>query len=214
MILLIAIDPSIRSLGLTAMLIDPTHGHTHQAQVLECGTFATKEHDSWRLRSATMAHRVRSRIEHLIDEHQVPTVVVMETPANWFNQRGQASKDSESVQKLYHFVGELVGQLSRTDISRLWVTTPSGWKGTTPKAIMVKRAITYGSRYGLQLDPSYDDACESLMLARAAVEHRVLTSGQHVGHAEMRGPFELVHSCEFGVGDQGEAVRWIDAHRP
>lgn len=104
------------------------------------------------------------------------TWAFVETPDNWFNERGMDSKNAGDVQKLYWFVGYLVAQIANRGIllnlEEIWTVVPKAWKGQTPKGIMVDRGVAeLSARSGIVFDDENrlpDDAAEACLLARIA----------------------------------------------
>lgn len=95
------------------------------------------------------------------------TMVVCESPTNWFNDKGMASKDHESVQRLYWEVGAIVATLARMPHwHSCWTVSPA-WKGQTPKPIMVNRCAQW-LRTHERPAPTSHDMAEAILLSREA----------------------------------------------
>ncbi len=161
---IIAIDPSLKNLGF-AML--DRLGHLRHAIILQQTTSAQT---SYHARGLWMAREVR----RLVDTSGCTSVdVIMEVPTNWFNERGQASKDDEAVQKLYYQVGTIIGTLAaHPSIAGIWVVEPMQWKGQAPKNVMKERAFKFAARQGVNLPAGIPhDTCEAILLARFGMAH-------------------------------------------
>lgn len=106
-----------------------------------------------------------------------PTVIVIETPANWFNERGIDSKNNGAVQTLYQTVGAIMGVLVRCEgVASIWAIEPTQWKGQAPKEVMMARCrrdcaslvkITTGMPH---------DTAEAILLGRKATLERMTKS--------------------------------------
>lgn len=171
---ILSIDPSMTSLGYAIL----------QGEVLQSAGFIKQQTSSsvdYHARGAYMAAEVIRIISVL--EPPVPLLdVVIEAPANWFDSRGTASKDSEAVQKLYYQVGLLVGMLCNHDAVRsVWCCTPGQWKGQTPKPIMVTRSQRFTAAQGIFLpDHVPHDVHEAILLGRWASKLRVVETGEFI----------------------------------
>lgn len=144
---LIAIDPSIRSVGVAIGRVkeaEPDSWSLHAALSLRVPQRATVP--SWRARAQAMARAVVSSIRPL----DGGTVVGIEQPDNWATGRGVTSKDAGSIQKLYWFVGFLAG-LIRSHSCSVVLATPKEWKGSTPKKITRQRVDRALDQRGLRL---------------------------------------------------------------
>lgn len=112
-----------------------------------------------------MAQIVRS----IVSSGLVHTVV-MEFPDNWATEKAINSKDAGDIQKLYTLSGMLVAHVSElrgvSAIENFYIVTPSGWKGQTPKRIIMDRVAAYcGIHFPLMPGVS-DDAAEAFWLAK------------------------------------------------
>lgn len=113
----------------------------------------------------------------IIYQEDKPSVwLVCETPDNWFTDKGMDSKNAGDIQKLYWFVGALLGAIQHRaaggiGLQEIWTTIPKAWKGQTPKRIMVERAMRQLDRCGIWPEKTIpDDAGEAVLLARIAGE--------------------------------------------
>ena len=103
---LIAIDPSLRSLGYAVFkksmaLVLAGVARPRKAKIVG---------KSYHQRGAILADDLWKYLESFIDSKS-NTDIIIELPTNWFNERGMTSKDNEAIQKLYYFVGALIGIL-------------------------------------------------------------------------------------------------------
>ncbi len=157
---IVAIDPSIGSLGYAAL--------TPKGDILAAGVISqhTSRDEDYHARGFYMAQTIERRIKDISEEMQEGVDVLIEVPANWFCERGSASKDNEAVQKLYYQVGAIIGLLATLPYVRgVWTVQPHQWKGQTPKAVMVKRALAYASAQGVFLQEKIPhDTFEALLL--------------------------------------------------
>ncbi len=162
--LLFTIDPSIANLGYALL--------ASNAGIRTCGLLKQTSDPmmNYHTRGLDMARHVGGLLSNLIDEPQSRVDMIIEVPANWFNQRGQASKDNEAIQKLYYTTGAIVALMSMHPlVEAIWCTTPV-WKGSVPKKIMVQRAHKYAQSQGRELSPDVPhDTAEALLLARWAL---------------------------------------------
>lgn len=130
--------------------------------------------DGYHRRGLYMAHAVAQIVDSTdrdADQHFVD--VIVETPTNWFNEKGQASKDNEAIQRLYYFVGALMATLSaHPQVYAIWAVDPVQWKGTTPKDIMVARALKHAAAQAMNLPlRTPHDTCEAILLAKFGVNN-------------------------------------------
>jgi hypothetical protein len=157
---LLSIDPSIRSLGLA--VFDESGAVTKIASL----KLSNGHEDDYVIRAVAMA---RSIVPYVMDGDWS---VVTETPAHWSHARGTNSESSESVQKLYWFVGTLVGHLiDLPQVKDIYTVKPAQWKGTVPKAVMTARARKMFPT--LPIDSFPHDTHEALILgswARRKIE--------------------------------------------
>lgn len=167
MIKLLAIDPSIRSLGYAACTVSSN-------TPICAGHVALSGDTDWHIRAAQMISTV-----HTICAEMAPEHIVIETPNNWFTEKGQSSKDNEAVQKLYYVVGGLCAALMAIPI-KLWTVTPSVWKGQTPKSVSEKRARALLTPYGLGELSMLSDTWDAIHLAHTAVARSttIMTNGK------------------------------------
>lgn len=152
-----AIDPSIGSLG---------YALHENGCITSAGVIKQKGNQGgYHWRGAGMASTVAQLVVGIPKVH-----VVIETPTNWFNERGMASKDSEAVQKLYYVVGAIVGVCQGIlNVDSVWGVDPNKWKGQTPKKIMQTRCEKYLGVMDLKLpDRAPHDTAEAVLLAAYA----------------------------------------------
>lgn len=146
------IDPSIRSLGYTLAtlpggeLISATHIK------LPGGNPADASYTERAMRMAKVTVDSVYAAAYGINNATLTTVVV-ELPENWAGGRGVSSKDAGSIQKLYFFVGALLGELSfvegmREPLRNVYLVEPSKWKRQVPKKIMRKRIDHRLAKFG------------------------------------------------------------------
>lgn len=161
--MIIGIDPSIRSVGMAA--VDDTEGDPFSiAGIILDAKASDKDYPERALRMVESVMR-------MIYVWYLPgrTTVICETPAHWNHSRGIDSEASESVQKLYWFVGALAASLQACDkVDRLYLVRPIEWKGTTPKPIMVRRsaAALAGAFDPEVIESLTHDTHEAVCLAR------------------------------------------------
>jgi hypothetical protein len=169
---IIAIDPSIRSIGVAE------YDRSLDKIVLAHGIAQPSSQGEYFARALTMVDSV-IRVGLSGSRALRSVSIVCETPAHWHTQKGLDSEASESVQKLYWFVGALVSRLQMYEVVHsLYVVRPSDWKGQTPKSIMVERSTTYLLSTGFRqadIDLMTHDTHESCCLARWF--HRKLRTG-------------------------------------
>lgn len=164
--LLFAIDPSVSNLGYALLQFN--------ANIVTCG-FVKQTSDTlidYHARGLWMAQNVYFLIGGMLGDHSSDKLdTIIEIPTNWFNQRGQQSKDNEAVQKLYYTVGCIVAVLvSHPHIKSIWCTSPV-WKGNVPKKIMVERAQHMARAQGRELKKGCPhDTAEAILLARWALD--------------------------------------------
>lgn len=177
--MLLAIDPSMLSLGWAT--VNLTNGSLVEAGGIKSTVATPKE---WYPQSVAMVRE----IEVLLDTTK-PQIVVVETPNNWFTERGDAAKDSESVQKLYYTTGGIVAAACRTQAT-VYVVTPQAWKGQTPKGIMVTRATILMQKQGLPLCAMPHDVAEAILLATEAGRrvHTTILDKDKECHYSIRNP--------------------------
>jgi hypothetical protein len=188
---LLAIDPSIRSLGWCVHRFNQT---PLAAGLITLGNGGS----SYQFRAVRMAHTVAALAMAFL-----PEVVGVECPNNWFSARGTASKDSEDVQRLYLAVGAILATVSNIkSVKSIWTVRPDQWKGQTPKDVMVKRAIAYAAEHNAALSDTTHDACEALLLGRYAIANLGTNSS---GVPALRGNWELA----WDRGDRGNEVATV-----
>lgn len=161
-------DPSIVSLGYAIRKLD-------EEKILAAGTIKSPSSNNdtyeYQVRALAMAHTVINTAVSLIKALPDGGLhVLTEMPNNWQTQKGNDSKNSESVQKLYWFVGAMLGAMStHSACGTLHGVYPNEWKGATPKTVMVKRALAYQSQI---MTYSSHDAAEAVLLSKWSWDHR------------------------------------------
>lgn len=158
--LILAIDPSLVSLGFAIASFTP-----QRERKIEAIGYIKQYTDKgipYHLRAIEMVNRCANAID--MPERWLFDRCVIEVPNNWFTEKGQGSKDSESIQKLYFFCGALVSRMCEY-ADCVEVVTPMGWKGQTPKSIIISRVKALGIKV-----PEYTphDAFEAAWLAYKA----------------------------------------------
>ena len=158
---LISIDPSIRVLGVSVW----RDNKLYSAYTLR----TTGKYLTWQDRALTMACRVGS----IIVNHQ-PSIVVIEIHENWHSQRGNVSKDSESIQKLYYYVGLQAGLLPYIygqdgSVTVLGIT-PNTWKGNVPKNVMLTRCNKVVKQQKLNWDIKDHNVAEAILLGNKSIK--------------------------------------------
>lgn len=167
--MIIAIDPSLRALGLA--VLDPSTSQLWAWQIERPTTS-----DPFYKRALYMTKVVDDVLGDHFAEHPCDLdarTLVMEIPANYKGAAGLQATDSEAIQKLYGTVGSLLqGALYNAWAARGWGVEPFHWKGQVPKSIMISRATQLASSFGVTLPvgtPS--DVCEAILLADFARQH-------------------------------------------
>jgi len=174
--LMVAIDPSLVSLGLAVL---ESTGKPHLLQHI-------KQHNTaanWHARALQMATAVQYTLSQNLPLS--PFAVLVETPANWFCERGQDSKNSEAVQKLYFVTGAICASLFEIPACRgIWSVDPGQWKGQSPKSVMLTRAQRYCARYDINLMHAPSDVAEALLLGVYGLKHQEPTDGSSLRFSE------------------------------
>lgn len=132
-------------------------------------------------RGLWMGQHVHFALGTLLEDEDLISLldVIIEVPANWFNQRGQQSKDNEAIQKLYFTVGCIIALLAcHPYVNSVWCITPI-WKGSLPKDVMVERAKRFALAQDRTLkDHVPHDTAEALLLARWALDRYEPLTGE------------------------------------
>ncbi len=167
---LIAIDPSLRSLGYAMFKKSKALVLAGVARPRLARITARSYHQ----RGVSLADDLWRYLEPVMTVKKSADIII-ELPTNWFNERGMASKDNEAIQKLYYFVGALIGILyNKPNVHSIWGVTPMAWKGDVKKPIMVERAHRYLKNLGRDIDEKIPhDTCEALLLGRFAFSKRI-----------------------------------------
>ena len=162
----------------------------------------------WQARANNCAMQVINSIFSLLNRSEANCMavggVIVETPSNWFTEKGQASKDVEAVQKLYYFCGNLIARFADEGLP-VWSIRPEAWKGQTPKRLMVRRSLERFEKYGIEPAPGMThDAHEAHLLAvhaahRATIHPRWITLAEPYGNVynPYRIPSTLTTSEEY-----------------
>jgi hypothetical protein len=145
---LVAIDPSVASLGIA-------YAYDGEVVLAERIQIRGQKDVDVRARSLAMGHAVA---EHLRSNVRGYATSVLEVPANYGSGKGLDSRRSGNVQTLYFTAGILVGTLAAS-CKNVWCVEPHHWKGSAPKSVMVKRAKTI-----LDIDYPSDDVAEAVCL--------------------------------------------------
>lgn len=148
-----------------------------QPRPIEYGaiTQLTSTEENYTARAVEMA----SSIGKIVREVESYVIAVVETPSNWFNDKGTKSKDAESIQRLYWTVGAIVNQLVMEPVcAEVWTVRPEVWKGQTPKPVMRGRVEAYLKTFGRVLpEEAPDDTSDAVWLAKTAAEKYLTKSG-------------------------------------
>jgi hypothetical protein len=166
---LLGIDPGIENLGWGLVKVDGT-----KMSPRPVGFGAIKQSTATSVPYQARALSIASNVVSLVASLEVSVHIICETPGNWFNAKGEASKDSEAVQKLYWTTGAILGGLGAyhglsAAAMTMWVVEPRDWKGQVEKPMMRQRNIAWLDQYGLALPESAPmDTSDALGLARKA----------------------------------------------
>lgn len=143
--IVLAIDPSLVSLGFAVAETIESHEDLLCPRRRISAMGYIKQHTDkgvpYHLRALEMVNKFADAIN--LPERWLFDRCVIEVPNNWFTEKGQGSKDSESIQKLYFFCGALVAKMC-SYADQVEVVTPMGWKGQTPKPIIIARVKALG----------------------------------------------------------------------
>lgn len=167
----ISIDPSIHNLGIAVANTD---------RVITEATLIRSSKDqsaNWQSAALTMSEAVSLIITTAIADDPEGYILVSEMPENWFGERGEDSKNSEAVQKLYFYVGYQMSLLRRQYPSiKMFLVTPTVWKGQTPKTITLKRAVALLAKQGVSLKVLDLNVSDAIMIGQFAYDnfHRLI----------------------------------------
>lgn len=199
----IGIDPSLGKLGMSIYSL-----HQQQTETFWYITQPLGGPD-WMSRAVRMAQGTVD----LVDRHwntevdgENRVVAAVETPSNWFTDKGMDSKNAGDIQKLYWFVGHLTSCLIASaawlDLAEIWTVVPNAWKGQTPKSIMVTRAVTHLRESSIEFDEKDlpHDAAEAVLLAK-------ITGNKLCSNLEEGKGWERIWSSISGV-DSIKARQW------
>lgn len=177
----IAVDPSMRSLGI-AVAYDDVLAHSYTLEM----KLPTSVSDQ--VRSLRTSQAVYQLLRPLTEG---PTRAVLEVPANWGSGKGLDSRRSGSIQKLFYTAGAISHALSLL-ADELWFVEPGTWKGQLDKGKMVARAKRVA---GVESFASHDEA-EAVMLLHRFVnrspEQRGWMSCQADLDLDYRGVYRIV----------------------
>lgn len=171
----VGIDPSGYSCGI---------GLIGGSSLLQCWSIKQTKQDNWPRQSLVMATRVLNMLATAIPSNSTDVFIACEIPMNWHTSKGEASRNSEDVQKLYATVGAIIQTLGAelmtwarpTGYYQVWGVTPITWKGNAGKDMMVRRATRLLEANGKTFNNYVThDAAEGLMLARA-LQERIQTN--------------------------------------
>ncbi len=160
--MIIAIDPSIRAVGLAI------RGSGRDGKIESFGQIELESTShEWTQRAAAMARCVVVRCMGYMCGG-VDNEFILETPEHWANSaRGRDSENNEAVQKVYWVVGAIIGMISTQLSTRdtIHVVRPSQWKGNVSKPMMVERAKRHLTECDLTACKFSHDAYEAVCLA-------------------------------------------------
>lgn len=174
---LITIDPSLRNLGIA--MFGMTDEHISSLMCLGGIHNPAKDNDDWFLRASLMVQAVETFIESVRVTGE-PFLLVTETQENWFGPKGEDSKNSGAIQKLYFFTGALSQLFPRVaNYEGAYGIGPSTWKGQVSKEVMMDRAHRWleAKGWGEPLNMTHDIA-EALLLGKYVVQHIQLRAGE------------------------------------
>lgn len=181
---IVAVDPSLHNLGFAVLHLD-----TARTPIVTQFTFRNSATLDYRTRAMAVCQHVAVAINTVTKSEQA--MFVLECPTNWFTSKGMASKDNEAVQRLYFLAGMLLATAAHCKgIYSCWGIEPGQWKGTTPKPVMMQRAINHlqkGAGPVQDLNEMPSDAAEAFLLARHAYNN--LIAAEH----QLRTPYVRVH---------------------
>jgi hypothetical protein len=169
----IGIDPSLGNLGMSIYSLN--RQKTEKVYFIHQPLGGS----DWMLRATQMAMQVEHEIVMLSRLDMNRVFLIIETPSNWFTEKGMDSKNAGDIQKLYWFVGCIAHACAHYPVDELWTVIPSAWKGQTPKPIMVDRACTHLEDCNVRdkdgnlvisdgINPIPHDAAEAVLLAKIA----------------------------------------------
>jgi len=162
---LLAIDPSISNLGWAIFSEDV---------LVAAGAVKQRTATSvdYKIRSMWMSQEIK-KLSISYNAHDVVT----ETQSNWFNQKSTGAKDNESIQKLYYFTGCLCGILAHpVGLAQIYGVEPGGWKGQTPKGVVIRRISKKLEKQGITLtDTVAHDTYEAIAIGFFAIKKRTDT---------------------------------------
>lgn len=205
--IIFAVDPSIRSLGWAVIM--PGVG-----TVLEAGYIKnkSKDNDDYAARAVAMGILTRSTLYTACSRSRGPRAdVIVEQPAAWLSAKGLASMHSESIQRLYYFVGALCGLLIDCDVvDSIWCIPASKWKGQTPKDVITRRVARRLEAQGKKLPKKTpDDTVEAIQLGAYASKHI-----EKVGSSWAYNNHTLVFSRRAILGGQIEVNSCLENATP
>ncbi len=182
--LILAIDPSIQSLGYALGATGKKNPTFFEAGVIKISS----RHAKYHVRGLHMA----MNIIHILPPTSTVDVVI-ETQTNWFTHRGMASKDNEAIQKLYYTTGCLVTHLAICpSVRRIFGVSPNQWKGQLPKKVMIDRATHLLELQNKRLIPQTPhDTYEAVMILEYA--------NQHLNTKNQNKKLELIHERNIGA---------------
>lgn len=179
---ILSIDPSIASLGYAVHMLGSFYDENKKEfpywQIMDAGRIQVRDTKlPYQLRAMTMCEGLlqsKSVLPMMARLRQQATLIVTETPSNWFTDKGMASKDDEDIQKLYWMVGALSASCKYGFKGRciMLAVTPQVWKGQANKKIVQGRAEKYMKE---NFDagwnqPIQHDIADALLLGRMAVQ--------------------------------------------
>lgn len=172
-ICIVGIDPSNLCVGVGAVMVTST------GRVTPVGAACIKqEYNDWVCGASTIGHQVQDMVCQLAPDSSHygdnETIIFLEVPDNWFDKRGENSKNNEAVQKLYAATGSILSSLQWVKVATTtcYGVRPIQWKGTVPKEVSRTRLNRWLEQYGYKpLDKDVpNDVSDALSLAKRGAE--------------------------------------------
>jgi len=150
---------------------------------IEVGVAAGKYDNKtiWMNKSMIMAANVAKTV-YLADPEATQRMFVTETQENWFGEKGEHSKNSGAIQKLYFFTGILCKAMSELPrMNSIYGIGPTQWKGQAPKDVMQKRAVKFGKSMNEFIKTGMKhDAGEALLIGKYALKYLSTDTYKHI----------------------------------
>lgn len=160
MALLLAVDPSINTLGWAIFDIPAKH-------LYASGTLKTDK----AARQKSLQERIANTIRELkeIIEADLPDIesVVIEEPQQWGAYKSVASQHAGSLMGLYLTVGTLFGVFYELD-KEVSLVKVSQWKGNLPKHLTIKRV---NQRFDTQLTMADNNEADAIGIGAFWLDH-------------------------------------------